>query len=71
MQCTITEIARRIGISKAAIIQARNQGRLPESLFTFNERGRTCIADAELAEPILRAGIGLRIKSALRMPRCS
>lgn len=71
MRCTISEIARRVGISKAAIIQARNQGRLSESLFTLNERGITCIADAELAERILRAGIGLRIKSALRMPRCS
>lgn len=69
MRCTISEIARRVGISKAAIIQARNQGRLPESLFTLNERGSTCIADAELAEQILRVGIGLRIKSALRMPR--
>jgi methyl coenzyme M reductase subunit C-like uncharacterized protein (methanogenesis marker protein 7) len=69
MQCTITEIARRVGISKAAIILARKQGRLPESLFTLNERGIVCIADADLAVRVLRVGIGLRIESALRMPR--
>jgi hypothetical protein len=71
MRCTITEIARRIGISKAAIIQARNQGRIPESLFGVTESGRICIADAELAEQVLRRTIGLRINSTLRMPRCS
>ncbi|MDR6927824.1 hypothetical protein J2Y56_003879 [Pseudomonas sp. BE134] len=71
MQCTITEIARRVGISKAAIIQARNQGRIPESLFGVTESGRTCIADAELAEKVLRRTIGLRINSTLRMPRSS
>lgn len=71
MQCIITEIARRAGVSKAVIIQARNQSRLPESLFGVTESGRTCIADAELAEKILRRTIGLRINSTLRMPRCS
>ncbi|AXM97800.1 hypothetical protein DVB73_19430 [Pseudomonas plecoglossicida] len=70
MQCTISEIARRVGVSKAAIIKARDQGRLPESLFTLNERGITCIADDELAERVLRRTIGLRINSTLRMPRC-
>ncbi|KKX57939.1 hypothetical protein [Pseudomonas putida] len=69
MQCTISEIARRAGISKAAIIKARNEGRLPESLFTLNERGITCIADDDLAERVLRRTIGLRISSTLRMPR--
>ena len=69
MQCTISEIARRVGLSKAAIIQARKQGRLPESLFTLNERGITCIADADLAERVLRGAIGQRISSSLRMPR--
>jgi len=69
MQCTISEIARRIGVSKAAIIQARNQHRLPESLFTLNEHGITCIADADLAEQILQGTIGLRMKSTLRMHR--
>jgi hypothetical protein len=69
MQCTITEIARRVGISKAAIIKARNEGRLPQSLFTLNERGITCIADAELAERVLRRTIGQRISSTMRMPR--
>jgi hypothetical protein len=67
MRCTISEIARRVGISKAAIIQARNQGRVPESLFTLNEHGITCIADAELAQKILQGTIGLRMKSTLRM----
>jgi hypothetical protein len=69
MQCTISEIARHVGVSKAAIIQARKQGRLPESIFTLNERGITCIADAELAEQILQGSIGVRIRSTLRMPR--
>jgi hypothetical protein len=69
MQCTISEIARRAGISKAAIIKARNEGHLPESLFTLNERGITCIADDDLAERVLRRTIGLRISSTLRMPR--
>jgi|CXWL01.2.fsa_nt_gi hypothetical protein len=70
MQCTISEIARRVGISKAAIIKARNEGRLSESLFTLNERGITCIADADLAERVLRRTIGQRISSTMRMPRC-
>ncbi|PWK43756.1 hypothetical protein C7534_103132 [Pseudomonas sp. OV226] len=69
MRCTISEIARRVGISKAAIIQARKQGRLPESLFTLNEQGITCIADAELAEQMLQGTIGLRIRSTLRILR--
>lgn len=69
MRCTISEIARRVGVSKAAIIKARNEGRLPESLFTLNERGITCIADAQLAEQMLQGIIGQRIKSTLRMPR--
>ncbi|MNF02139.1 hypothetical protein D3C80_2012460 [compost metagenome] len=69
MQCTISEIARRVGVSKAAIIQAHNQGRLPKSLFTLNECGSTCIADADLAERVLRVAIGQRIKSTLHMPR--
>lgn len=69
MRCTISEIARRVGVSKSAIIKARNEGRLPESLFTLNERGITCIADAQLAEQMLQGIIGLRIKSTLRMPR--
>jgi hypothetical protein len=69
MQCTISEIARRVGVSKAAIIQARKQGRIPESIFTLNERGITCIADAQLAEQMLQGIVGLRIKSTLRMPR--
>jgi ribosomal protein L25 (general stress protein Ctc) len=70
MRCTITEIARRVGISKAAIIQARNQGRIPESIFGVTESGQTCIADAEQAEQILKGTIGFRMKSMLRMPRC-
>ncbi|MNF05060.1 hypothetical protein D3C80_2047040 [compost metagenome] len=69
MRCTINEIARRVGVSKAAIIRARDDGRLPESLFTLNERGITCIADADLAERVLRRTIGQRISSTLRMPR--
>lgn len=69
MRCSISEIARRVGISKAAVIQARNQGRLPESLFTLNENGITCIADSALAERMLRGVIGFRIKNTLRMPR--
>jgi hypothetical protein len=69
MRCTITEIARRVGISKTAIIQARNQGRIPESLFGVTESGRTCIADADLAEQILKGTIGFRMKRMLRMPR--
>lgn len=68
MQCTISEIARRVGISKAAIIQARKQGRLSESLFTVNERGITCIADADLTERVLRRTIGQRISISMRMP---
>ncbi|MNP07488.1 hypothetical protein D3C76_995110 [compost metagenome] len=71
MRCTISEIARRVGVSKAAIIQARNQGRIPESLFTLNERGISCIADADIAERVLRIAIAPRVKSTLRMPRCS
>ena len=70
MQCTISEIARRVGISKAAIIKARNEGRLPESLFTLNERGITCIANADQADRVLRRTIGQRISSTLRMPKC-
>lgn len=70
MRCTISELARRLGVSKAAIIQARNQGRIPESMFTLNERGITCIADSEQAEQILKGTIGFRMKNMLRMPRC-
>jgi hypothetical protein len=58
MQCTISEIVRRAGISKAAIIKARNERRLPESLFTMNELGITCAAVADLAERVLRRTIG-------------
>ncbi|MNY53297.1 hypothetical protein D3C86_1890410 [compost metagenome] len=71
MRCTISEIARRAGISKAAIIKARNEGRIHESLFGVTENGRACIADAELAEQVLRRTIGPRINSTLRMPRSS
>lgn len=69
MRCTISEIARRVGVSKAAILQAHKQGRIPESLFTLNEGGIICIEDADLAERVLQGIIGQRIKSTLRMPR--
>jgi len=71
MRCTTTQLAKRAGVSKAAIIQTREQGRLPESLFALNERGITCIADVKLAERILRRTIGFRIRSTLRIPRVS
>jgi hypothetical protein len=70
MQCTISEIARRVGVSKAAIIKARDEGRLPESLFTLNERGITCIENDDRAERVLGRTIGQRISSTMRMPRC-
>lgn len=67
MRCTITELAKRAGVSKAAIIQARDQGRLPASLFTLDERGIVCIADAAFAESVVRKTIGLRVKNGPRI----
>ncbi|MCY1410769.1 hypothetical protein D3C76_731640 [compost metagenome] len=67
MRCTITELAKRAGVSKAAIIQARDQRRLPASLFTLDERGIVCIADADAAERVVRKTIGFRVKGGPRI----
>jgi len=60
MPCTISEVARRVGCSDAAIHIARRNGRLPESIFGKNDKGVTCMTDLEEATAVVASIIGAR-----------